>query len=522
MSPNASSQPATPIVTLFGVSLSLTREDALPAALPGAQLQAVLTAEAARGAEGARLLGVERAGELSDAKASRARFRAAWKGESSLSAWIAQPSKGLAPCEVWRRAVGGCAADWKTQELTEATLLLAGKDAQETRSLLLTTVEALAFSFYRFDHTDQGKPLRTEERQLKHVTLAVAQNCSLDEALITQVKAAAEIALAWQFARALGDRPANYLPPSRLVEEVRDRLAPLGVKTTILDEKQLEAQGFGGLMAVGKGSDNPPRLGIYEYAPATATETIVIVGKGITFDTGGYSIKPKLHHNEMKYDMCGAANAAAALEAIARAQLPVKVVLLLACAENMVSARATRPGDVYRAWNGKTVDVYNTDAEGRLVLADALAFADKYKPSVMVDIATLTGGAFSIAGNMAAIVCATDDALVEDIRDAGFAAGEKYLHLEILGEAIGDMKGHASDYANMNAKWSTGAPTMYAAAFLHEFVPEGVPWVHLDIANVAWGARENGYSLGGGANSYGARTLFNFVSDRASGRRRNQ
>lgn len=458
----------------------------------------------------------------------RTRARAVWAGKATdVFLLRAQTAKGVSLEEATRKAVGTAALDWKTQGVRSARLCLILGDsetAEVARSLLQSAIEGLAFALYRFDYEFGSAPIKQHERALKNVTLEVQglKGALFPEgptaSLSTWARQEADIALAWQFARWLGDRPANTLTPAALVEEVAWRLSPLGVRVQILDETELTSQGFGGIIAVGKGSANPPRLGIYEYAPAgfESSAPIVLVGKGVTFDTGGYSIKPKQHHNEMKYDMCGAAGVAAALEAIARARLPVRVIAMLACAENMVSRNAQRPGDVYRAWNGKTVDVFNTDAEGRLLLADALSFAGTFSPSVMVDMATLTGGTFAIAGNMAAIACANNESLVKDIRRAGAGVGEKYLHLEILPEAIADMKGHVSDFTNMNAKWSTSAMTMYAAAFLREFVPEGVDWLHLDIAAMAYSARDNGYASGPGANAYGARSLFHFVANRAA------
>jgi leucyl aminopeptidase len=466
----------------------------------------------------------------------RSRARAVVEGRATDVFRVrALPKKNLGLEEATRKAVGAAVADWKTQGVKAARLILATGNSRSNGtpgsadSLLKATLESLAFALYRFEYTFGNAPIKRHERALSKVTVEVrweeprtdASGVSLafgkGETLDAWVRQEASIALAWQFARWLGDRPANTLSPAALVEEVAARVTPLGVSARILDEKSLEAQGFGGILAVGKGSANPPRLGIYEYAPVGFENAapIVLVGKGVTFDTGGYSIKPKQHHNDMKYDMCGAAGVAAALEAIARAKLPVRVVALLACAENMVSRDAQRPGDVYRAWNGKTVDVYNTDAEGRLLLGDALAFSGTFAPSVVVDMATLTGGTLAIAGNLAAIACASHESLVREIREAGASVGEKYLHLEILPEVIADMKGLVSDYTNMNAKWSTSAMTMHAAAFLGEFVPEGVDWLHLDIAGMAYAARDNGYAGGPGANAYGARSLFHFVANRA-------
>lgn len=312
------------------------------------------------------------------------------------------------------------------------------------------------------------------------------------------------------YARYLGDLPANVLTPQGFAGLIEERLANVGHVTT-LSERELQSQGFGGLLAVGQGSNNRPRLVLFESGPESAHKTVVIIGKGITFDTGGYSVKGKQHHNEMKYDMCGAANVIAALEILAPQFPQVRLIGILPLAENMISADAQRPGDVYKAHNGKTVEVYNTDAEGRLLLADALSYAGQFNPDVIIDVATLTGGTTQIAGNMAGILCTNDESKLPMLKAATREAGEKFVHLEILEEAREDLSSDVADFTNMHNKWSSGAPTMYAAAFLKEFVPQNSFWIHLDIANMAWSARSNAYLKGRGATSFGARSLINIV-----------
>lgn len=312
------------------------------------------------------------------------------------------------------------------------------------------------------------------------------------------------------YARYLGDLPANVLTPQILASHAETRLANVG-QVTITSEKELISQGFGGIIAVSQGSKNRPRLVIFDNDPPKPQKTVVIIGKGITFDTGGYSIKGKQHHNEMKFDMCGAANAMAALEILAPQFPKVRFVGLLPLAENMVNEDAQRPGDVYQSHNGKTIEVYNTDAEGRLILADVLSYASSFKPDLIIDIATLTGGTTSIAGNLAGVLCTNDEALVPMVRNAGREAGEKFVHLEIIEDALEDLKSDVADFTNMHNKWSAGAPTMYAAAFLKEFVPEKTAWIHLDIANMAWNGRNSTYLRGRGATSFGARTIVNIV-----------
>ena len=312
------------------------------------------------------------------------------------------------------------------------------------------------------------------------------------------------------YARYLGDLPGNFLTPQVLANYAEERLSNLG-QITINTEKELTAQGFGGILAVAQGSKNRPRLVTFDSEPKKPQKTIVVIGKGITFDTGGYSIKGKQHHNEMKYDMCGAANTIAALEILAQ-QLPqIRLIGILPLAENMVSESAQRPGDVYRAHNGKLIEVYNTDAEGRLILADALSYAGSFKPDLIIDVATLTGGTTAIANNLAGVMCTNDDSLIPLVRTAGREAGEKFVHLEIIEEAIDDLKSDVADYTNLHNKWSAGAPTMYAAAFLKEFVPAETAWIHLDIANMAWNGRNTTHLRGRGANAFGAKTIVNIV-----------
>jgi leucyl aminopeptidase len=416
----------------------------------------------------------------------------------------------------FRRAVGAALADAKAHKVQEVEFEIALPLQCEVLipRIFETLAETILFALHEVEISYPfGEFCRKSDNSVRKIIVRMPSGKQLPvESLNIALMRGLSRGEACNFARTLGDRPANSLPPQALVDEALARLGDL-VKARVLDEQQLENEGFGGILAVGKGSRNKPRLVVLDYTPQGAKETFVLIGKGLTFDTGGYSIKGKETHNEMKYDMCGAANAIAAIEIIAKENLPVRVVVLLGCAENTIGDYAMRPGDVYRAWNGKLVEVYNTDAEGRLVLGDLLAFAGTFAPKAILDIATLTGGTTSIAGNMAGIVCTNDAESLVSFKKSAENCGEKFVHLEILDEAISDMKGYVSDLTNMHSKWSKGAPTMYAAAFLKEFVPAGIPWLHLDIANVAWNGRDNGYVRTSGATAFGARTLANWVRD---------
>jgi leucyl aminopeptidase len=318
------------------------------------------------------------------------------------------------------------------------------------------------------------------------------------------------------WARRLAELPGNVLTPEKLVlnckEFIEQHPKSSEVNINILNETQLQEQGFGGVLYVGNGSVHKPFVGVFHRASKHKNaKTIALVGKGITFDTGGYSIKPKQFHNEMKYDMCGSVNIVAAFTQIISQREDLNVVCVVACAENMVSATAGRPGDVYTSYNGTTIDVYNTDAEGRLVLADLFSYVqEKYSPNYMIDMGTLTGGTSSIAGNLAGILMGNSPEHLASFKSAGSLVAEPWLTLEILPECLEDMAGTVSDLTNMNHRWSTGAPTMHAAAFLQNFVTNSCVWIHLDIASMAYKAR-NKIVFGDGANGFGAMSVARWV-----------
>ncbi|MEN9530030.1 MAG: hypothetical protein RI932_1903 [Pseudomonadota bacterium] len=408
-----------------------------------------------------------------------------------------------------RKAVGTIITDADALGTREVTVFL--DLAPETLelvpldSLLSTCAETFELSCYTARAPENDADL-VVNLILPSTVVNSSQEGSIESALDEGIHRGQSL----NYARWLGDLPANALYPQTFAAMIEERLSQVGQVTT-LNERELEAQGFGGIIAVGQGSKNRPRLVIFEAGPEKPEKTIVIIGKGMTFDTGGYSIKGKQHHNEMKYDMCGAANVVSALEILVPHLPQIRFVGIMPLAENMVSADAQRPGDVYQAHNGKWIEVYNTDAEGRLILGDALSFATQFNPDAIIDIATLTGGTTQIAGNMAGVMCTNDEDLLPTLKKACREAGEKFVHLEILDEAIEDLKSDVADLTNMHNRWSTGAATMYAAAFLKQFVPADTLWIHLDIANVAWSGRTSPYLRNRGATSYGARSMVNIV-----------
>jgi leucyl aminopeptidase len=257
------------------------------------------------------------------------------------------------------------------------------------------------------------------------------------------------------------------------------------LKVTIWDKARIKKEKMGGLLSVARGSSEEPRFIIMEYKGAAASKKpVCFVGKGLTFDTGGISIKPSAGMEEMKYDMCGGANVIGTMLAIAKLGLKINAVGLVPSTENMPGPEATKPGDVFVARNGKTVEVFNTDAEGRLILADALAYASELKPAAIFDIATLTGAILIALGNHYTGVFTRDEKLMDKIQSAADDAAEKVWHMPIDDFHVEDVKGTHADLCNITGHRFAGSST--AAAFLEQFVEKDIPWAHFDIAGTGW------------------------------------
>ncbi|SEQ99628.1 leucyl aminopeptidase [Microlunatus flavus] len=292
--------------------------------------------------------------------------------------------------------------------------------------------------------------------------------------------------------------PANLLYPASFAEEAQALVKGTRISVEVLDEGELEAQGYGGLMAVGGGSARPPRLVRLSYRPRGAKTHLALVGKGITFDTGGLNLKPGDSMYTMKCDMAGAAAVLAATWAIAKLGLKVQVTAYGALAENMPSGSAYRPSDVITIYGGTTVENGNSDAEGRIVMADALARSNADSPDLVVDVATLTGAAVVALGDRTAGVMATDDATAQRVLEASKAAGEPFWQLPIPPETRGKLDSSVADLRSTGGSDRSGG-ALVAAAFLREFVDAPTPWAHLDIAGPAFrtGSPEGSFSTGG-------------------------
>ncbi|GAB4137663.1 MAG: leucyl aminopeptidase [Planctomycetota bacterium] len=312
------------------------------------------------------------------------------------------------------------------------------------------------------------------------------------------------------FARDLENLPGNLCPPSKLASAARS-LAGGAIKVRVLERASMQRLGMGALLAVAKGSAEPPKLIVLDYAPRGHRKTVCVVGKGLTFDSGGISIKPSAKMDEMRYDMCGAGAVLGLFHALKHKGVEkgrVRVVGIVAAAENMPDGKAQRPGDVVRAMDGHTIEVLNTDAEGRLVLADALAYAKKVvKPSAIVDLATLTGAVVVALGHEVAAVLGNDQALIDALLAAGKDADEPLWQLPLFDCHKEQMKSRFADLANINA--GQGGGTIAGAAFLSHFVGD-TPWAHLDIAGTAWGGMPKDYYTKGAAGT-AVRTLLRWV-----------
>ncbi|MCM3780463.1 leucyl aminopeptidase [Microbacterium hydrocarbonoxydans] len=337
--------------------------------------------------------------------------------------------------------------------------------------------EGAVLGGYRFDSykTDKGKSRAS----------SVLLHAELDDDAVAKAVAIGD---AVALVKDLVNVPAEWQSPAQLAQSAADSVADLDVTVEILDEDALTEQGFGGILGVAQGSDRPPRLVRLDYAPADATRHIALVGKGITFDTGGLSLKPAASMVGMKFDMAGAATSLAALRAIATLSLPVRVTAWLCITDNMPSGRALRPGDVLRMLDGTTVEVPNTDAEGRLVMADGLVAASRENPDVIIDVATLTGAIVMALGHRHTGVFGDDDA-VADMLAAADAVGELAWHMPLPDYMEDSLDSPIADMQNANMGDRMGGAS-YAGLFLRRFVgrvsdEDGaprIPWVHLDIA----------------------------------------
>jgi leucyl aminopeptidase len=406
--------------------------------------------------------------------------------------------------ETFRRA-GGALAKWITKnKVTEAAVETAPfvDYGLASDQIAFALTEGLLLGSFRFDKHKSKK----DEPVSARVSF-------LDESLKQTIEQATIICEATNLARAWAHEPANVINPVSLAARVQELASEVGLKCTILDDKQLAEMGAEAIVAVGQGSATPARLIVLEYQPAAGREAeappVALVGKAITFDTGGYSIKTTDGMVGMKHDKCGAMAVLGVIVAAARLKISTPVVAVLAAAENMISEVAYRPNDILKTLSGKTVEIISTDAEGRLVLCDALAYAQRqFKPSALINLATLTGGVVVALGSTRAGLFSNNDELSRALFDIGEQVHERLWRLPLDDDYFELLKSEDADFKN-----SAGvrkAHPIVGGIFLKQFVKDETPWAHLDIAGVSDWDREMPYCPKG-ASGFGVRLLVEYL-----------
>ena len=362
-------------------------------------------------------------------------------------------------------------------------------------------------STYRFDR------LKTKQedvrRPLRKLTLSVTRRNELadGEAAVSRGLA---IAQGMNMAKDLGNLPGNICTPTYLADQALGLAKTLNLKTEILEQKDMEKLGMGSFLSVAKGSRQPPKLIIMHHQGGEKSrKPVVLVGKGITFDAGGISLKPAGEMDEMKYDMCGAASVLGTMKAIAQMQLPLNVIGIIPACENLPDGNANKPGDVVTSMSGQTIEILNTDAEGRLVLCDALTYAERFEPEAVIDIATLTGACVIALGSHASGLFSNDDSLAREVLHAGEHANDRAWHMPMWDDYQEQLKSNFADIANIGGR---PAGSITAACFLSRFTKK-YDWAHLDIAGTAWKSGKDK-----GATGRPVPLLTHFLINRANGK----
>jgi len=324
------------------------------------------------------------------------------------------------------------------------------------------------------------------------------------------------IGYAVHYSRDLGNHPANVLTPEYMADMAVELSNKCKLMTSkIIDVKDFVKMGFGSFYSVAKASVLPAKMILVEYKGGNKSDKpLALVGKGLTFDTGGISLKPPTKMDEMKFDMCGSGTVLGVMNAVVQLKPKINIIFAIGATENMPGGNATRPGDIVTAYNGKTIEVLNTDAEGRLVLADVLSYvADKYKPEAMIDFATLTGAVLIALGDRSSGIMGNDEKLLNQVKASSDTTGERVWELPLWDEYSKDIKSNIADIKNLGRGRLAG--TISAGAFLKEFVSD-IPWVHIDIAGTAWGPKEPAYMPKNGATGVAVRLIYDLIENKIS------
>jgi leucyl aminopeptidase len=404
--------------------------------------------------------------------------------------------------ERYRRAAATAAKRARSLKATSFAVFIP-KDLRPFKEAVYALAEGAILSLYRFDKYISKKAEQPEKMQSISIVSENRSNLKPGRSALAKAIIVCE---ATALARDLGNAPGNEIYPQTLADAAKQSAQRAGYRITILDEQEIEALGMGGVLGVSRGSAHPPRFMVLEYGPSSK-KPLVLVGKGVTFDSGGISIKPSAGMAEMKMDMSGAAAVIGAFEAVARLKLPVHIVGLIPAVENLPSGNAIRPGDILRHYNGKTSEVDNTDAEGRLILADALGYAETFKPQAVIDLATLTGAVVVALGHHATGMMGNDAPLMKRLELAGETTYERVWQLPLFDEYEKQIKSDIADVKNTGGRW---AGSITAGLFLRTFIGS-YKWVHLDIAGTAILEESGDYTFKG-ASGVGVRLLTELLS----------
>ena len=413
----------------------------------------------------------------------------------------------------------------RREDLTKDTIrYVSGKIAQKIRELKLKEfsiitppntitdqissvsqiIEGVKMSLYKFDKFKAEKIDKSPD-----LTIIVSKSNKISKA----IKVAETVAEGAIFTKSIANLPPNECTPTTLANFAKDISKKNKMKCTIISQPELKKKGFGGISAVGKGSKNEPKLITIEYNGGLKTQKpIVLVGKAVTFDTGGISLKPGQSMDEMKFDKCGGCTVLGIMKSVSELKLPINVVGIIPSVENMPGGEAYRPGDIIKLYNGKTAEILNTDAEGRLILADALAYGEKqYSPKAIIDFATLTGACIVALGNNVAAIVSNNKQLTKKITDSSKTTTEEIWELPLTQDYMDMIKSDVADIKNVGIGRAAG--TITAAAFLKSAIKD-TPWVHLDIAGVAWtqgaATKEKPYNPKG-ATGFGVRLILDYL-----------
>ena len=395
-----------------------------------------------------------------------------------------------------RRASATAARRARTLKLREAALLLPALPEGGPRAAAKAAAEGATLGLYRFNRHKSG----AENRDLETFWL-VAEEEYLGQA-IEGAEAGQKTAWGAVLARDLANEPSNVATPEYLAQKAREIAGKYGMEVTVLDRAGIEEEGLTGLATVGRSASNEPRFIVLEHRKGGQAAPVVLVGKAVTFDSGGISIKPSAGMEDMKFDMSGGAAVLGTMEAVGALDLALNVVALVPATENLPGGDAYKPGDVLVMHSGKTVEIVTTDAEGRLILADALSYARRYEPAAVVDCATLTGACHVALGDHASGLMGNDEDLISEVRTAGEAVFERAWPLPLFDEYTEQIRGDTADIKNSGGRYG-GALT--AGAFLKEFAD--YPWAHLDIAGTAYGKKVNAYTPKGATGAPACRGI---------------